>query len=265
MSELGIYLYAISAAPHHAGAGPTLTGIGGSPVCTVTESDLVAYVSDVPLAEFGEESLRERLEDLAWLEDVARAHNDVVEALSRRAPTVPVRLATIYHSHGHVRRFVRGRRSDLEMLLKRLTGRTEWGVKAYSDVRRESTPPTADGTSGERPGTAYLRLRQSRLHADEESRREALRRADRIHSVLLEIAVHGRRHRLQGAQLTDRKVPMVLNAAYLVDEKARADFHAAVAALREPGVEIEVTGPWAPYSFVDLGAGDPDPADVVPA
>jgi hypothetical protein len=45
---------------------------------------------------------------------------------------------------------------------------------------------------------------------------------------------------------------MVLNGAYLVDEDRGEEFAAAVAALRVPEVDVELTGPWAPYSFTIL-------------
>ncbi|NSC23827.1 hypothetical protein FM076_22790, partial [Streptomyces albus subsp. chlorinus] len=54
--------------------------------------------------------------------------------------------------------------------------------------------------------------------------------------------------------------PQLLNAAYLVAEGREAEVREAVRRLREsPGcraVEVELTGPWVPYSFVDGGGQD---------
>jgi hypothetical protein len=43
----------------------------------------------------------------------------------------------------------------------------------------------------------------------------------------------------------------IANEAYLVARADVAEFRAAVASLAAdtPGVRVEVTGPWAPYSF----------------
>jgi hypothetical protein len=45
----------------------------------------------------------------------------------------------------------------------------------------------------------------------------------------------------------------LLNAAYLVDDARRGDFTAALARLTgaggPPGVEVDASGPWVPYSF----------------
>jgi hypothetical protein len=66
-----------------------------------------------------------------------------------------------------------------------------------------------------------------------------------------------RHHRAQDAQLSGRDDWMVLNGAYLVDDERGEEFAAAVAALREPELDVQLTGPWAPYSFTitEPGAG----------
>ena len=53
---------------------------------------------------------------------------------------------------------------------------------------------------------------------------------------------------------------LLLDLAFLVPLDAEAAFTAAAAELAEPfaadGLAVEVSGPWAPYSFVSLGDGD---------
>ena len=53
----------------------------GRPPRIVSAGDLAAVVSEVPLDEFGEEGLKRNLNDLAWLEATARAHETVLEAV----------------------------------------------------------------------------------------------------------------------------------------------------------------------------------------
>ena len=45
---------------------------------------------------------------------------------------------------------------------------------------------------------------------------------------------------------------MVLNAAYLVDEAGAAALRQAVDTVDVPSLRLELTGPWAPYSFARL-------------
>jgi hypothetical protein len=72
---------------------------------------------------------------------------------------------------------------------------------------------------------------------------------------LAAVAVEARLNPLQAPELTNREGAMALNGVYLVDDTASDEFAATVAALREEyadgGVEIELTGPWPPYNFVN--------------
>ena len=66
-----VWVYALT---ERGGAAlPGVTGVAGGPVRLVDADGLTAVVSSVSLEEFGEEALRRNLEDLAWLEAVARA------------------------------------------------------------------------------------------------------------------------------------------------------------------------------------------------
>ncbi|MBB2911612.1 hypothetical protein FHS43_002885 [Streptosporangium becharense] len=259
MAESGTYLYAIA---RDAGPAPPddVPGVAGAPVRTITHDDLVAYVSPVPLDLFGEEPLRRSLEDLDWVGETARAHHRVVEAVARRAPTAPVRLVTIYSAEEQVRDLLHRRHDDLTAVLARVAGRREWGVKVYADPAG-SSPAAEEPADTGRPGTAYLRRRQAGLRSRDDAWRAAVAYAEHAHAVLASVAVAAHRHRPQDPQLSGRDDWMVLNGAYLVGEDRDEEFAAAVDALRGQGVEVELTGPWAPYSFtaLDLGpAGEED-------
>ena len=72
MSGTGRYLYAIGRGIEE-GDLSSLAGIDGGRLELVQHRGLDAVVSSVPLDEFGEEGLKRNLEDLEWLETVARA------------------------------------------------------------------------------------------------------------------------------------------------------------------------------------------------
>ena len=65
------------------------------------------------------------------------------------------------------------------------------------------------------------------------------------------MAVAARRYRPQDPRLTGRAEEMVLNAAYLVDEAATEAFRRIVDD-GDAALALELTGPWAPYSFATL-------------
>ncbi|SDH41052.1 Gas vesicle synthesis protein GvpL/GvpF [Sinosporangium album] len=264
--EAGTYLYAVAL---DVGGPPPreLTGVAGEAVRTITRGGLAAYVSSVPLSEFGEEPLRQSMEDLGWLSRTARAHHRVVEAVSRAAPTAPVRLVTVYSGEKQVEDLLERRHDDFHAMLTGITGRDEWGVKVYAEAKAAAESPAkaaaeppapADVSAG--PGTAYLKRRQANLRDRDDERRRAAASAEGIHQALTSFAVASRLHHTQDPQLSGHTEWMVLNGAYLVDHDRGAEFARLVRDLSGPGIEVELTGPWAPYSFTVLD-DTPEEAD----
>ncbi|MCT2594762.1 GvpL/GvpF family gas vesicle protein [Streptomyces sp. N2-109] len=246
----------------------------GTPVRLLPFGSLEAVVQDVPARAFGEETLRERLSDRAELEQCARAHHAVIAAAADTAPTLPLPLATLYRGDERARAALRADEGRFLAVLERIADRVEWGIKVYAGRRRPSTPapphqasrPRTPGGresravgSASRPGHAYLeRVRGAR--DEREQRQEAgLAAADAVDRALRKVAVAGRRLRSHDPALNPEHGVQLLNAAYLVDQERAAELMGAIEQLRRSpehrGIELEVTGPWVPYSFVE--GGDP--------
>ena len=256
MAANGKWVYAIAervAVPNTPLA--QIRGVGGREVRTIEAAGLTAVAEDVGLAEFGEESLRRNLEDLEWLEATARAHHRVIDAVALQGPLVPMRLATIYSGDAQIAAMLSERGADFRAALGRMNGRQEWGVKAYANRQPETSDDSAVTPGPPGPGTgagaAYLRRRRDQLSAQKDARRETLASAEMIHAELSRYAAETRLHPPQAPQLTGNKEPMILNAAYLLDSARHEDFAGAVTALagQHPGLRLELTGPWPPYSF----------------
>ena len=94
-----------------------------APVQPLEDEGLVVLISRVPMAEFGEEPLRENLNDLPWLERVARAHESVLEGALSGGPIVPLRLCTIFADEAGVRAMLDREGRQLREALERLDGR----------------------------------------------------------------------------------------------------------------------------------------------
>ncbi|MEV7225967.1 GvpL/GvpF family gas vesicle protein [Polymorphospora sp. NPDC051019] len=248
MSEHGTWVHAVSrglSADRLAG----ITGVGGAPVRAVAAAGLVAVVATVDLAEYGEEALRRNLENLDWLTSVARTHHEVADAVARLGPVVPARLATVQLDDARVAAMLTEHHDDLTAALDRVEGRIEWGVKAYA-VPAPTAPAEPAGAGGG-AGRAYLMRKRARMTATETAERTAAADADRLHAALAGRSLEARHHPPQDGRLSGRPEWMVLNGAYLVDADRADDFADLVRELapRHPGVTVELTGPWPPYSF----------------
>ncbi|MFJ9566354.1 GvpL/GvpF family gas vesicle protein [Streptomyces fuscichromogenes] len=259
MTETVAYAYAVLRAV--AGLGTVLEGVegvAGAPVRLVPEDSggaPAAAVSSVPARDFREDALRRRLEDLDWLEAVARAHHTVIEALSAYTTVLPMRLATVYLDDGRVEAMLRAEADGFSHALRRLAGHLEWGVKIYvepqPDTQATGASAMAEAADGLGPGRAYLRARRSQRHSRDESYRAARQAAERVEAIGRALAAGHARHRVQQGELAAGAGENVVNDAYLLSRDAAADFRTRVldAGQDLPGVRIDVTGPWAPYSF----------------
>lgn len=248
--ERGRYLFAV-ARGLSAEALRGHAGLGGAELEVVDHRGLQAVVCTVDLDEFGEDALARNLEDLSWLEKVARAHNDVVWVAAEHATVAPMRLVTICGDDASVRSRVDAHHDGLVRALDNVEGRREWSVKVLVAPR-----PVAESPDAAPPvsGADYLRRKKEQAARRRAAGEDASAMAERVHDALAEACVASRRLPPQDAKLTGRTETMVMNGAYLVPETDHESFVALVQRLREsePSAVLEVGGPWPPYSFAVL-------------
>ncbi|RSS78515.1 GvpL/GvpF family gas vesicle protein [Streptomyces sp. WAC06614] len=264
-----VYVYAVTGTP----PGPPpddlvagLVGVAGRPVALLAAPGAgpVAFVvSDVPRSGWTQEALRSHFEDLRWVEATARAHHQVIDSLAARATVLPLRLATLYEDRARALQALAARGEEFAARLERLRGYTEFGVKVYvsrvpepaAEPAQGPAPGPAGTTAGAppvSPGKAYLRARRAQHHAHEDRYRHAQLAAERIAAVAGRYAAEQVRHPVQrGPLAAAADGENVLNDAFLVAAAEAGAFRTEVVAAAEdlPGIRVEVTGPWAPYSF----------------
>ena len=251
MAETGRYVYAVCR-NLDPGSLAQVAGLSGGRLETVEHRGLTAVVSTVDLGEYGEEGLRANLENLAWLEQAARGHDTVIQAIAQVAPVAPLRLATICLDDDGVRRRLTEWHAPLEQILDRVEGRSEWSVKVFTDARAATAAKPPESVAG--GGAAYLQRKKAETQARATGEAAALAAAEHIHQVLAGAALADRRLPAQDPRLTGHEGTMVHNGAYLVETDGGEAFLAHVDALvaDHPDVTIGVRGPWPPYSFAML-------------
>jgi hypothetical protein len=254
MSEHSVYLYAVGdAAMAGSAVLGEIAGVDGADVRAVVEGRLTAIVSSVNREGFSEDTIRNRLEDLDWLEKLARAHHEVVDHIARRHPVAPVRMATVYLEDAGVRDLLRARRAELAETLDRVRGRAEWGVKGYAAPAAETAQSGPEAAASDKPGTSYLMRRRAERNRGAQRRERIAATAEKLHQELAGLAVDSRVYPPQDPRLTGRRDEMIINAAYLVDDAGAALLAERVDEWADAELRLELTGPWAPYSFTSLG------------
>jgi hypothetical protein len=262
MTEAGPACYVYCVVP--AGRRPALEGL--APVDpafgfdVLTHGDLSAVMSKVRLDEFGADALRRNLEDLEWLERTALAHDAVLRRALACEAVVPLRICTIFSDEERVRDMLVREREYFVGDLERLRGHAEWSVKVLADrrtlnagagERRSALAAAAEGES--RGHEFFARWKEDRL-LREEARAAVEAAARETHACLQREAAASVLLRPQHPDVSRRAGEMVMNGAYLVERSREGAFQAVTRELAERHrarrLELEVSGPWAPYSFV---------------
>jgi hypothetical protein len=233
-----------------------------APLFPLEACGLVAAVSHVPAETFEEEPLNALLTDLPKLTPVVVRHEEAIRSLLPVAPAlVPMAFGTVYRNEERIAALLREQREALTATLEELRGKDEWGIKLFAEHSRllagvagMSAAVQHLQTEAETAGTgrAYLlRKQREKLVAAEAS--QALR--DGCVAViegLSALSASVRTEAPPAQQPDDRQ--LVLKAAFLVERVRVAEFKDAAAALAERysplGLDIELSGPWAAYSFV---------------
>ncbi|MEV2215526.1 GvpL/GvpF family gas vesicle protein [Streptomyces sp. NPDC050997] len=248
------YVYAVCH-PFDTPLQAQLTGVAGDPPRLLRHHGLIAVLSRVPERDFAEEPLHRHLEDLDWLTATARAHQGVIDALTVVTTPLPLRLGTVFRDDSGVRVMIEEREDAFRRTLDRLRGRVEWGVKVYVETETEGS--SADEADSEAPaekamsGRDYLRRRRTRVRSREEMWQQSEAFASRLHETLSGYAEDSRLHAPQNPALSGASGQNVLNAAYLVPRADSEKFVEMVDRTKDetPGMRVELTGPWAAYSF----------------
>ena len=259
--EQAFYVYGV-ARQEEAQLPEGLAGVDPSHSATLIEqAGLAAIVSRVSLAEFGEAQLHENLNNVDWLEDKARAHERVLDEALARTTVVPMRLCTIYSSASQVQEMLSREHEVLADALRRLKGKTEWGVKLLADpealeqaASREAEARLEEEGTAASTGAAYMREKAREARVREAADQIAETWAQGAHQRLAEAASEALLNPLQNPEVSGHTGEMLLNGVYLVDDEDEDRFRRVVDELSEEysrvGAKVELTGPWPPYNFV---------------
>jgi hypothetical protein len=266
MSEEPVYLYGF--VPNGASTPPaSLHGIAGRTVTLVDLGSVQGVVSRVPADVFAASRIEERLHDLEWVGEQGALHERVVTWFVDHGGILPVRLLTLYTGTEALNAALPDRGAALGERLTALRDLREWDLKVSFDARSlgqhlgevsDEIAGLDKELAGAAPGRRYLLERKRDARVAEETSRAARRLALEVHDHLSSLAQDARRLPLPNVKA---ELPVVLNAAYLVARPKEVELARSAAEAVERvgrlGVQVQLTGPWAPYRFL----GDEGPVE----
>jgi Gas vesicle synthesis protein GvpL/GvpF len=261
---VGFYVYCIterkSLEPIFAEALPDAIEVDAA-LEMITQNNLAAVASPVPLSEYGEDELPRHLTDATWTAIRAMRHERVAEHFARRVSIVPLRFGTIYTKRERVEQMLAERSAELMAIIERLQGREEWGLNLYFDRAKFlekiiSLSPRLREMAGQAetasPGQAYLMRKKIESLRETEARAELQRLILKIEKELGSVGPGVKRLRVLKDEATERG-ELAAKFAILVERKGFDRFHAVAERLAEEltdaGLQVELTGPWPAYNF----------------
>ncbi len=265
-SKHGLYTYGI------VGKSPEQLDILGidkkSKVYPVEGRGICVMVSEIDVDTF-QDQVKHLLSELtkttaaAQSETILQAHEDVVDTLMKGTTVVPFKFGTILKDEKAASKLLQDDEEQFKKLLSKFSGRAEWGLKVYAD-NQEFTKhivqlePKFKNLEEKREklsrGAAYLLGRKM----EEELKDSVIARLAKVTEVIFQelgkAAYEAKVNKTLPQKLTSKKKEMILNTVYLVEREKVARFCKQGKRLVEKyasmGLDIEVSGPWPPYSFI---------------
>jgi hypothetical protein len=251
-----IYLYAITDSP---------VALQGTRV--FTHDKLHALVREVRDEEYGETALRQHLARIEWVESAVRHHDEVISELTARATVIPVKFPTLFHNDASLKNFLSANESTFRVLLERLVGKEEWGLKVYASPSSLDSVASAhneitqlDAEIAAAPaGKAYMLKKKRESLVSSLSSSSLTGITEQIMTELQSVTVAAKTNPVLSKTVTEREDEMILNAAFLVERSRSAAFLAAVDTLQKkfPSLLLDASGAWAAYNFCALPSRQP--------
>jgi Gas vesicle synthesis protein GvpL/GvpF len=220
----------------------------------LVNEQLAVVTSEVPLSDFSAQALGQRLEDMQFLENTARTHDEVAFSAHTTDAACPLPLCTIFSGPESARDMLAREGERLRCALDRIRGHDEWSVKVLAERTRTDAQFSQPPVKSISPGHAFFERKRAQRERERELGDDLMHTARELHHALELNASESRLLKAQHRAISGHRGEMALNASYLVDRRCSERFASLVeefaASQRDRGQRVTLSGPFAPYSFV---------------
>jgi hypothetical protein len=222
--------------------------------------DIQVAVSFVDYEEFNEKKLTEQLNDLAWVEEKAFAHENTIEEIMEKYPVIPMQFCTLYKTKENLMEFLEDYHEQIKCDLSFAAVNQEWGIKIYCDVdllkgsisEKQNFKDELETINKKPPGIAFMLKKKFRekienciqetINADVQDIYEEINTT--LENVILK--------EIQDSEILGKKI--VLHMAALLNINKYKAFSKIIDELiekhKDNGYKIKIDGPWPIYHFI---------------
>jgi hypothetical protein len=237
----------------------------GQALFTISHREVGALACEVDAADFTGATGETQLGDLVWVAPRACRHQAVVELASHSSSVLPARFASLFSSREKLMTFLKQYYEEISRFLEFVQGKEEWSVKGLLDrdllieALITETPGAAELPVP--PGARYLKLQRLRGEAVGRVPGRLREWQELTEQALKGHAVDLRRLKPLSREASGRDREVVFNWAFLLARQSldafRQRFECWIDDICASGLDLELTGPWPPYSFAPPLEGDP--------
>lgn len=223
-----------------------------------------AVVSSVSPDDFSEDNLKKNLADMCWVEKNTRLHEKVIEEIMKDQTVLPFKFGTVFESEANVEKLLKTNNVEFKAVLALLEGKEEWGLKIYCNSGYFKDALSAENelikekdkeiTSAGRGKAYFLKKKKDEIIKNIINEKISEYTKDCFERLKI-TAVDTKINRILPKEVTEKKEDMVLNAAFLINNKRVKEFESVLVYLKakymDKGLIFDCTGPWPPYNFCE--------------
>ena len=227
-------LYAYCVVDEHVQVAELPTGLGGAEIKSIESRGLIALVS-----EFARETVTITRQNVM-------AHDALVGKVLVDVTPLPFRFGTLA-TREQVLNFLASRDKSLKVKLEEVRNCVEMSVKVIWTPFKSGKANLQVANETDSPGAAFLKAKRREILGDEALVDAAKQLSSWLHDKTSQF-VSAEDVAVRPSQ------KLVVAASHLVERRRIGDYQRAVKAAVEerPDLHFLVSGPWAPYSFVNI-------------
>ncbi len=222
----------------------------------------VKYVSE---DDYSEVNIKKRLSDESWLDANVREHLNVIGLIMQVNTVIPFNFGTVYKSEEGLKSFICKYANDFKTGLRYLENKEEWSVKAFCNKQKiienivllsQNIADIEVQIRESSPGKAYILKKKKADILGKEINNIYNTLSKHVFTRINELPDEYRLHAISQEKVSESDGDMIINATFLLRKENLGNFIKTTDSLlvehEDIGLSLEVTGPWPPYSFVNL-------------
>ncbi|MDP2336263.1 MAG: GvpL/GvpF family gas vesicle protein, partial [Bacteroidota bacterium] len=224
-----------------------MKGIAGAELVAVSFDQISAVVSDLEKA------------DLIANQTNAFAFASVIENVEQQYPLLPMRFGSIMESTDSVQQMLEKNYPEFQNNLQKVENKSEFGLKIFCDTEKlkaelksksEAMNETSQKPASESKDSVFKEYINQKLKAH---RLEEML-LNYVDSIIAEFT--GFLVQLEAVKKIKKMTTAttIIDAVFLLEKDKKAELIQAIEDLQRKytGLNFILTGPWPPYSFVDI-------------